>query len=265
MQPPAAGVVLSVNVGRPREVPARNGDGTVTTAIWKEPVEARVEVRGVNLAGDDQADRNVHGGPDKAVYAYAEEDYHWWATELGRPLGPGTFGENLTLRGVAVTDAVVGERWAVGTCELEVCQPRTPCSKLGLRMGDVSFPRRFTVAGRPGAYLRIVTEGELGVGDEVVVLHRPAHGLTVGTVPQARTRAGRALLPRLLEAPELATSWSAWAVERAIEHLQQDPEDAALRTALRARLLDEGVEAAAVDALFADLPAQGEEMGPPPG
>ena len=121
----------------------------------------RVRVEGVNVAGDDQGDRRVHGGPDKAVYAYASEDVRHWATELDRELPPGTFGENLRTGGRDVTNALVGERWRIGTTLLEVVQPRLPCFKLGLRMGDPSFVRTFGRASRPGAYLRIIDEGEL--------------------------------------------------------------------------------------------------------
>src|SRR5436190_15151557 len=110
--------LLSVNVGRPRAV--GTGRRTVSTAIWKHPVEGRVALRGVNLDGDDQADRTVHGGPDKAVYAYAAEDTEWWEAMLAAPLGPGAFGENLTVRGLPVSHAVIGERWAVGSALLEV-------------------------------------------------------------------------------------------------------------------------------------------------
>src|SRR3954469_15767090 len=156
-------MVESVNVGVPRPVGTRGH--TVWTAIWKDPAEGRVPLRGVNLRGDDQADRSVHGGPDKAVYAYAAEDTEWWEAELGRALGPGAFGENLTVRGLGVSEAVIGERWAVGSTLLEVAQPRLPCFKLGIRMGDPRFLKRFTEAGRPGAYLRVVEEGDIGAGE----------------------------------------------------------------------------------------------------
>src|SRR3954447_23564721 len=126
---PLMATVVSVNVGKPRSITRGNGEQT-TTAIWKSPVSGRVAVRGVNLEGDDQADRTVHGGPDQAVYAYAIEDTEWWESELGRELGPGAFGENLTLRGVDVTHALIGERWAVGTTVLEVSSPRIPRGKL---------------------------------------------------------------------------------------------------------------------------------------
>jgi MOSC domain-containing protein YiiM len=205
------GQVGSVNVGTVRHVEHRGR--RKRTAIWKSPVEGRVAVRGLNLAGDDQGDRQLHGGTDKAVYAYSRLDYDWWADQLGLQLEPGSFGENLTLDGVDVTAAVVGERWLVGTAVLEVCQPRTPCWKLGLRMGDARFPARFTAAGRPGAYLRILREGEVGAGDEVVAFHRPAHGVTIARV--ARARRDPSIASTLLAAPELPTHILAWAAEPA--------------------------------------------------
>lgn len=175
------------------------------SAIGKAPVAGRVRVEGVNLAGDDQADRSVHGGPDKAVYAYASEDAAWWAAELGREVAPGMFGENLTLEGVDVSGAVIGERWRAGTVELEVSQPRLPCAKLGLRFGDLGMVRRFGGASRPGAYLRIVSEGELGAGDEVDVLSRPEHAVTVALVTNA-ILLDDSLRERARSAPELAES-----------------------------------------------------------
>ncbi len=180
------GVVRSVNVGVVRQIEHRGR--SARTGIWKHPVVGRVAVRGVNLDGDDQADRRLHGGRDKAVYAYAAEDYAWWAGELGHELEPGTFGENLTIEGGDLRAALVDERWLVGTAVLEVSQPRTPCWKLGLRMGDERFPARFTAAGRPGAYLRIVREGEVGAGDEVVSFHHPDHGVTLAQVAEDRGR-----------------------------------------------------------------------------
>lgn len=206
------GALVSVNVGLPREIEWLGRRDT--TSIWKAPVAGRVRVAGVNVVGDDQADRRFHGGPDKAVYAYAREDYEWWAEELGRPLELASFGENLTLDGVDVTGAVVGERWRIGTVTFEVAGPRTPCWKIGARMDDPDFPVHFAAAGRPGAYLRIVAEGELESGDAVEIAHRPGkHRLTVGEV--ARIYHGdRARCGELLKAPELAEEWRAWVAER---------------------------------------------------
>ncbi len=206
-----SGKLASVNVGRPRAFvhKGRNAE----SAIWKTPVEGRVAARGVNLEGDEQADRTVHGGPDKAVYAYALEDIRLWESELGRALGPGAFGENLTTEGVDVTGAVIGERWEVGTVCLEVSEPRTPCWKLAARMEDDAFLRRFTEAGRPGAYLRIVREGELGAGDAIEVTSRPEHGMTAGDVLRIYSR-DRGEIAKLVDIPELAKSWREWAEKK---------------------------------------------------
>ena len=204
--------LLSVNVGRPRAV--NSGRRIVMTAIWKAPVEGRVAVRGVNVDGDDQADRTVHGGPDKAVYAYAIEEIRAWEAELGRELGPGAFGENLTTEGVDVSGAVVGERWRIGDVELEVAQPRLPCAKLALRMGEPQMVKRFAQARRPGAYLRILTEGSLAAGDVVEVLSRPSHGVTVRDVSDA-ILLDETLLASASAAPELRAELAEWMRERA--------------------------------------------------
>jgi MOSC domain-containing protein YiiM len=205
------GSVLSVNVGRPREIEWL--DRRAATSIWKEPVQGRVAVSGVNVAGDEQTDRRFHGGADKAVYAYAREDYDWWEEELGRSLDPGTFGENLTVDGVEVTGAAIGERWAVGSTVLEVAGPRIPCWKLGARMADPAFPVTFAAAGRPGAYLRVVAEGELGAGDAVEVARPPGRPLTVGRVATIY-HVDRAAASDLLAVPGLAAEWRAWAEQR---------------------------------------------------
>lgn len=202
--------VVSVNVGQPRQL-ERDGR-VVSTAIWKSPVRGRQRVVGVNIAGDGQADRTVHGGEDKAVYAYAAEDYAWWEAELAVGLAPATFGENLTVAGLDLQDALIGERWRVGTVLLQVTQPRIPCFKLGIRMDDRHFPRRFAEAGRPGTYLSILEAGEIGAGDLIEVVYRPDHGLTVGTVERAY-HADRSFAPRLVTVEELPWTWRVWAAK----------------------------------------------------
>ena len=204
----AAKRVLSVNVGQPQEIEWLGHP--LVTSIWKQPVEGRLAARGVNIAGDDQADRGVHGGEHKAIYVYAREDQSWWESQLGRPIDVGGFGENLTLEGVDVTGAVIGERWAIGSAVVEVSQARIPCVKLGARMGDKDFPIRFREALRPGAYLRIVAEGDLGAGDEVALISRPDHGITIRQVFSIyRTRPSEAGV--LLRATELTPRWRDWA------------------------------------------------------
>ncbi len=203
--------VISVNVGRAQTVPG--GRRYVRSAIWKTPVEGRVAVRGVNVDGDEQADLRVHGGPDKAVYAYGAEETVRWERELGRDLGPSPFGENLTIAGLDVSGARVGDRWAIGTTVLEVVQPRLPCFKLGVKFGDPAFLKRFALAGRPGAYLRIVQEGELGTGDAVEVVRRADHDVSVRLMMHALL-VDHTMLAEVLEVPGLIDEWRAWALER---------------------------------------------------
>jgi MOSC domain-containing protein YiiM len=203
--------LVSVNVGGVRTVQV--GNRAIETAIWKFPVAGRIRVEGVNLRGDDQADRSVHGGVDKALYAYALEDTIWWEAQTGRELGLGAFGENLSVRGLDVTGARVGELWRIGTAVLEVRQPRLPCFKLGLRMDDPKFPRLFAQAGRPGAYLAIVEEGDVGAGDRIHIVERPRHGITVGLMAHAFLH-DHSLLPELLAAPRLAQDWKLMVAER---------------------------------------------------
>ena len=200
--------ILSVNVGRAREFDY-NGR-PAKSAIWKSPVASRIAARGVNLDGDDQADRKAHGGPDKALYAYAIEDTRWWEDTLGRPLQCGEFGENLTTEGITVNDTLVGERWEIGTAVFEVSEPRIPCWRLGVRMNDPKFPRRFTEALRPGAYLRIVVDGAVGAGDEIRIVERPDHDLTIRDIFRIYTR-DREEVERLLAVPRISESWRGWA------------------------------------------------------
>lgn len=205
------GLLISVNVGQPRDVEL-NGE-IRQTAIFKDPVAGRVKIVDHHVDGDRQADQVNHAGVHKAVYAYAREDLDWWAAELGREIEDGFVGENLTIRGYDVSHAVVGERWRVGGAELEVAQPRIPCWKLGVRAGDQAMTRRFEQALLPGAYLRVVTEGEVGAGDVVAVLSRPAHGFTVADASRIFHR-DRAEAARLLEVAELAPPLKKWARKR---------------------------------------------------
>jgi MOSC domain-containing protein YiiM len=218
-----AGRVLSVNVGAAREF--EYGGRVARSAIWKTPVAGRVAARGVNLAGDDQADRKAHGGFDKAVYAYALEDTHWWEEQIGRPLAYGEFGENLTTEGIEVNVALVGERWAIGSTVLEVSEPRIPCWRLGVRMNDNQFPRRFTEALRPGTYLRIIAEGELGAGDEIRVVGKPDTDLTVRDVFRIYVR-DRHEAGRLLAVPQMSDAWKRWAKDF-LQKARERPTDAA--------------------------------------
>jgi MOSC domain-containing protein YiiM len=200
--------LASVNVGVARTVEwmGRN----VTTAIWKSPVEEEIAVVGINLAGDEQADRRVHGGADKAVYVYSIEDYAWWSDQLGVDVAAGTFGENLTTSGIDLNQCRVGDRWLVRTTLLEVAQPRTPCFKLAMRMGDASFPDRFEVANRPGAYLRIIRPGTIQRGDTIVV--EPAHEPAVRIGEFASAPHDDDLLRRIADDVRIPNGWRRSAV-----------------------------------------------------
>lgn len=198
--------ILSVNVGGPEtgEWTGRVG----RTAIRKRAVEGPVPVRRAGLGGDTICDQKYHGGPDNAVYVYAREDLDRWAATLGADLPDGHFGENLTTRGIDVNEALVGERWRVGTALLEVAKVRTPCTVFKNFMGrtgydDTAWVKRFTREGRPGPYLRVLEEGVVQAGDPVTVEHRPDHDVTVSMLFRAITTE-RDLLPRVLAVDALS-------------------------------------------------------------
>ena len=172
-----AGEVLAVCV---LHTERDSGTRRVTrTAIDKRPVDGPVRVTTAGLVGDHVCDTEYHGGPFKAVYAYQEDEAQRWASELGRELPPGWFGENLRLDGIAATDAVIGERWRIGTTELEVTSPRTPCGTFGVWAAEPRWVKRFSERGDTGTYLRVVTEGSVSAGDTVQRIHVPGHGVTV--------------------------------------------------------------------------------------
>jgi MOSC domain-containing protein YiiM len=195
------GRLLSVNLGTVT-VASWAGDASGRSGIDKRPANGRVVVRAGGVAGDFIGERAHHGDADKAAYAYAREDAAWWEGELGREIPPGCFGENLSTEGIDVTGAVIGERWAIGSARLEVSIPRTPCTTFAGFWGVPDLIKRFTEHGAPGAYLRVIGDGEVGAGDAIEVIYRPAHGITIGDTFRALSNSPE-LLPRLLEAPEL--------------------------------------------------------------
>jgi MOSC domain-containing protein YiiM len=173
--------LVSVNVGLPREV-IWHGK-RVTTAIYKEPVSGRIALRTLNLDGDRQADLSVHGGEDKAVYCYPLEHYEDWKRELpGRQLPPAVFGENFTTEGVLERSVHVGDRFAVGSAQVIVTQPRLPCYKLGVRFQSDDMVKRFLASGRTGFYLAVAREGDVGAGDDITLLAPDAHAVPVSEI-----------------------------------------------------------------------------------
>jgi len=170
--------LVSLNVGIPREVDTPRG--AVTTAVFKTPTDRRLRVEPHNVQGDRQADLISHGGENKAVYGYPIEHYPLWSEELDRTdLEHGQFGENLTTRGLLEREVRLGDVFSIGTTFLQISQPRVPCFKLGIRMGDPGFVRTFLRSGRLGFYFRIVEPGELGVGDAIHRVERGATDITV--------------------------------------------------------------------------------------
>jgi MOSC domain-containing protein YiiM len=202
--------VLTVNIAEPRTSP---DDDRLQTGIDKRPTALRVEVRspgpmqgglGSGLVGDLIGNQAFHGGDDQAVYAYAREDLDAWEGRLEREIANGVFGENLTTSDVDVTNALVGERWRVGSegLELEVSRPRIPCRTFALWLEINGWVKSFTTTAVPGAYLRVVTPGAVRAGDRIEVIERPDHDITVGVVFRALTlEAG--LLPSVLAADAL--------------------------------------------------------------
>jgi len=173
--------ILSVNVGHPRQI-ISNGK-SVITGIFKVPVHQRVKVRKLNLEGDGQADLSVHGGPNKAVYAYPSEHYSWWRNEFpGMNMPWGMFGENLALEGLLEDEAHIGDCFRMGTAVLMVIQPRLPCYKLGIKFGRDDLPERFLASMRTGFYFAVVEEGELGEGDIVERVKQDPNQISVSTV-----------------------------------------------------------------------------------
>jgi MOSC domain-containing protein YiiM len=200
--------VLSVNAGLPREVLWRGKP--ITTGIFKEPVAGPVRIRALNLDGDRQADLRVHGGPEKAVYAYPSEFYELWRSERPELAFPwGQFGENLTTEGLRDEDVSVGDRFRVGTAELIVTQPRLPCFKLGTKMGRDEFVTEFLQRGLLGFYLAVAREGEVEAGDPVVVLGRDPRGFRVTEIARlyARDRHDVEGMQRAAELDVLPESW----------------------------------------------------------
>ncbi|HEY6032372.1 MAG TPA: MOSC domain-containing protein [Gaiellaceae bacterium] len=200
--------VVSVNVGLPREVSWRGK--LITTGIYKEPVAGPVRIRALNLDGDRQADLRVHGGRDKAVYAYPSEFYELWRRE--RPeleLGWGQFGENLTTEGLLDGDVGVGDRFRIGSAELIVTQPRLPCFKLGIKMGRDEFVTDFLERGLLGFYFAVAREGEVAAGDPIVEVSRDTRRFRVTEVARlyAYDRDDADALARAAALDVLPESW----------------------------------------------------------
>ena len=200
--------LLSINVGLPREVEWEGK--TVRTAIWKERVEGPRMVRRVNIDGDDQADRLAHGGEHRAVFVYQIDSYRYWERELGRDdFTHGQFGENFTVEGLADDEVCIGDRYRIGEALFEVTQPRVTCYRVGIRMGEPAMPSLLVAHHRPGFYLRVLEEGSVEAGEEIVKVADGPERLTVAQVDALLYLPDkpRALLERALRVPALSEGW----------------------------------------------------------
>lgn len=178
--------LLSLNVGLPRQV--RFQGELVTTGIFKKPVQGSVRLRKLNLEGDKQADLKVHGGVDKAVYAYAGEHYDYWRQELPDMSLPwGMFGENFTTEGMFEESVNIGDQFKVGTANLIATQPRMPCYKLGVKFGSMDMIKRFLASGLTGVYFKVMKEGELEQGDEIKLIKKAENSVTVKDIVRIYT------------------------------------------------------------------------------
>lgn len=207
--------IVSVHAGLPRQIEWRGK--AVTTSIFKTPVAGRVPVTRLNIAGDRQSDLSVHGGADKAVYAYPSEHYEFWRSELpGTDLPFGAFGENLTTEGVREDGVHIGDRFRAGSAEFVVTQPRMPCFKLGIRFNRPDMVKRFLRSGRTGFYLAVLREGEIGAGDSIEPVALDASQITVADVVAlyAADGANQDLLRRASESAALPESWREYFRER---------------------------------------------------
>jgi MOSC domain-containing protein YiiM len=173
--------ILSVNVSLPKEIDFEGQK--VRTGIFKEPVEGRVRLRTLNLDGDKQADLTVHGGPDKAVYAYPIEHYEYWRRLFTNiEMSNGMFGENLTVDGLKESEVSIGDVFQIGTSKVIATQPRMPCYKLGVKFGRMDILKMFLASGRSGIYFKVLEEGEVGAGDTIEQIRKDPNGITISDV-----------------------------------------------------------------------------------
>lgn len=199
--------VVSVNVSMGRQIEWQGR--TVETGIFKEPVTGPVLIRRTNLEGDRQSDLRVHGGEFKAVYGYGAQHYARWEEELGRPLPPGMFGENLTIEELDEVDICVGDTFRIGEATLEAVQPRQPCFKLGVRFDDPGMVKRFMQSGRSGVYFRVVDEGRVEAGDPVTRVARDPARFPIAELTRLLDATTRdpAMIERALALSALPPGW----------------------------------------------------------
>jgi MOSC domain-containing protein YiiM len=196
--------VISLNRGQISDLVV--GGKPDRSAIDKRPLVGPVDVGPLGLDGDEQADKRHHGGADQALYAYSREDMDWWTEQLGRELPNGIFGENVTTAGIDINAALIGETWRLGAVVVQVTAPRVPCVTFRSWMEVPGWVKRFAAAGRPGAYLRVLTSGRVQAGDELTVIDYPSQAVTVAESMRAYY-GDRDLMRRLLRVEGRGSKW----------------------------------------------------------
>ena len=207
--------LLSLNVGLPRQVNFQNE--LVTTGIFKEPVSGRVRLRKLNLEGDKQADLTVHGGADKAIYAYPKEHYNYWKKELpGMSLPWGMFGENFTTQGMFEETVNVGDQFQVGTAKVVATQPRMPCYKLGVKFGRMDIIKKFLASGLTGVYFKVMKEGDLEQGDEIKLIKKDENKVTIKDIARLYTvnKDDLQTMDRAVKVKDLPNGWKSHFIEQ---------------------------------------------------
>jgi MOSC domain-containing protein YiiM len=207
--------ILSINVSLPKEIDFEGQK--VTTGIFKEPIEGRIMLRTLNLDGDKQADLTVHGGPDKAVYAYPIEHYEFWRKVYPDMEMPnGMFGENFTIEGLMEIDVNVGDIFRIGSSKVVATQPRMPCYKLGVKFGRMDVLKKFLASGRSGIYFKVLKEGEVGAGDLIVRIKNDTNRVGIGDIVRlyASDREDIKTMRRAVKVEALPEGWKHYFYEQ---------------------------------------------------
>ncbi len=207
--------ILSVNVSLPKEVDFEGQK--VTTGIFKEPIEGRVMLRTLNLDGDRQADLTVHGGPDKAVYAYPIEHYEFWHKVYSKMEMPnGMFGENLTTEGLMEAEVNVGDVFKIGSSKVIATQPRMPCYKLGVKFRRMDILKKFLLSGRLGIYFKVLEEGEVGAGDPIIQIKKDTNRVGISEIGRLKTsdREDIGMMRRAVKVEALPEGWKDYFYEQ---------------------------------------------------
>lgn len=207
--------ILSVNVSIPKEIEFEGQK--VTTGIFKEPVEGRIMLRTLNLDGDKQADLTVHGGPDKAVYAYPIEHYQFWRKVYPNTEMPnGMFGENFTIEGLMESEVSVGDSFEIGSSKVIATQPRMPCYKLGVKFGRMDVLKKFLASGRSGIYFKVLKEGEVGTGDPIIKIKKDTNRVAISDIVRmyASDKEDINMMQRAVKVEALSEGWRDYFLEQ---------------------------------------------------